>query len=85
MLKRICTGAIFPTTTTFTTDSGIVISTYYLEPLIVTEDNATDLYADNEELLSEFNGDMGSRVVGPRTTELGWQLPHGAATPAACG
>jgi putative multiple sugar transport system substrate-binding protein len=58
MVKQVCTGAVFPTTTTFTTDSGVVIPTYYLEPLIVTKDNAADVYADNEELLNEFNSNL---------------------------
>ncbi len=55
MVKQICTGAVFPTTTTFETDSGVVIPTFYLEPLIVTKDNAAEVYADNEQLLNEFN------------------------------
>jgi putative multiple sugar transport system substrate-binding protein len=54
MIKEICTGAVFPTTAEFTTDSGVVIPTYYLEPLIVTADNGLEVYADNEELLAAF-------------------------------
>ena len=55
MIETICTGEIFPTTTTFTTDSGVVIPTYYLEPLIVTAENGAEVYANNEELLAAFN------------------------------
>ena len=35
-------------------DSGVVIPSHYLEPLIVTADNGEEVYADNEELLAAF-------------------------------
>ena len=54
MIKQICTGAVFPTTEEFTTDSGVVIPTYYLEPLIVTAENGAEVYANNAELLAAF-------------------------------
>ena len=55
MIEKICTGEVFPTTEVFTTDSGVEIPTYYLEPLIVTAANGAEVYADNEELLAAFN------------------------------
>ena len=54
-VKQICTGAVFPTTTTFKTGSGVVLPTLYLEPLIVTKDNAAEVYANNPDLLKAFN------------------------------
>lgn len=35
---------------------GVVIATKYLEPIIVTQENAEEVYADNEELLAAFQG-----------------------------
>ena len=58
MVKTICTGEVYPTTTTFKTDSGVVIPTYYLEPLIVTKENAAEVYKDNPELLKEFQDNL---------------------------
>jgi len=55
MVKQVCTGAVFPTTTTFKTDSGVEIPTYYLEPVIVTKDTAAQAYANNPDLLKAFN------------------------------
>jgi putative multiple sugar transport system substrate-binding protein len=54
MIKQICGGTVFPTTTTFKTDSGVEIPTYYLEPLIVTAENGAEVYKDNAELLAAF-------------------------------
>lgn len=59
MIEEICTGAVFPTTATFTwPDSGLEIPTYYLEPLIVTAENGEEIYADNETLLAAFQAGM---------------------------
>ena len=59
MVEQICTGAVFPTTAEFTwPDSGVVIPTYYLEPLIVTAENGAEVYADNAELLAAFQAGM---------------------------
>ena len=54
MIEQICTGEVFPTDAVFTTDSGVEIPSNYLEPIIVTSENGTEVYADNEELLAAF-------------------------------
>jgi len=54
LVTAVCGGEIFPTTAEFTTDGGVVIASDYLEPIIVTSENGTEVYADNEELLAAF-------------------------------
>jgi putative multiple sugar transport system substrate-binding protein len=59
MIQEVCGGAVFPTTAEFTwPDSGLVIPTYYLEPLIVTAENGEEVYADNAQLLEAFQAGM---------------------------
>ena len=45
-----------PDTTTETNNGNVDVATLYLEPVIVTKDNAAEAYADNEELLALVNG-----------------------------
>ena len=54
LVTAVCGGEVFPTTAEFTTDGGVVIASDYLEPIIVTSENGTEVYADNEELLAAF-------------------------------
>ena len=54
MIETICTGEVFPTEQDFTTDSGLMIPANLLEPVIVTQENAEEAYADNEELLTAY-------------------------------
>jgi len=57
MVKEICGGDEAETNDTFTwEDSGLEISTFYLEPVIVTKENAAEVYADNPEFLAAFQG-----------------------------
>ncbi len=56
MVNEICAGGEATTEDVFTwEDSGNSIATLYLEPLIVTQENATEVYADNDQLLTAFN------------------------------
>lgn len=54
MVQEICGGKVYPTTAEFTTDSGVIIPSDYLEPLIVTQATAEEVYADNAELLKAY-------------------------------
>ncbi|GAB3605257.1 sugar ABC transporter substrate-binding protein [Conyzicola nivalis] len=45
-----------PDTTDETNNGNVDVATLYLEPVIVTKENAAEAYADNEELLALVNG-----------------------------
>ena len=54
MVQEICGGDVATTTDEFTTEGGVTIATKYLEPKIVTKENAAEVYKDNPELSAAF-------------------------------
>ena len=56
-IEEICTGAVLETDDSFTwPDSGLVLPGIFLEPLIVTKENAAEVYANDPTLLAAFQG-----------------------------
>ena len=49
MVEEICTGAVFTRTRIHLRTAVSCSPTHYLEPLIVTKENAAEVYADNPE------------------------------------